>query len=203
MPELIFGHDLKFVLGILSALMFLPMMIYYVGTIIWGKTKPHPYTYVVWSTVSGIGTFAQLHGDGGYGVILTACVSLTCAFIAVLGFIKNPSIIKKSDIYALAFCLIAIVLWQITKTPLWSVFIICVIDAVAIVPTVRKSWNDPYNENALTFAVDGFAFIISILALREYNLITTMYPLTIMTVDWALAGILLLRRYQLYHAKQT
>ena len=58
----------------------------YFHTIYQGKTKPHAFSWLLWGTVTGIGTFAQFSLEGGPSVWALGFVSATCLLIAVLAF---------------------------------------------------------------------------------------------------------------------
>jgi len=51
--------------------------------------------------------------------------------------------VLPADWYFFLAALAAIPLWLLTRTPLYSVVVVTVIDALAYVPTFRKSWHRP------------------------------------------------------------
>ena len=120
----------------------------YFASIFKGKTKPHAFSWLIWATVSGIGFAAQFAEGAGPGSWARGFSAVTCCILVVLGYFKGEKNITGSDWTTLSAALLAVPLWVITKTPIWSVFIVCVIDTIGYFPTVRKAWNKPYQESA-------------------------------------------------------
>ena len=65
---------------------------------------------------------------------------------------------------------------------------------MAYIPTVRKSWNKPFEESALSWSLSTITISLSILALETYSPATYLYPATFIVVNIALVIFLLTRR---------
>lgn len=170
---------------------------YYIYTVFRKGVKPHLFTWLTWSTITAIAAAGQYVGGAGFGFLVVAWYSVATGLIALLSLFYGEKHITKSDYCSLGFCLFAIILWQLTETPLYSVIIVSIIDFVAIYPTMRKSFNKPQEENLFSFLLFGSTTSLSLLALSEYNILTLLYPLTIIAADWILASMLIIRRKQL------
>ncbi len=94
----------------------------------------------------------------------------------------------------LVLSLSAIIPWIITDHPFWSVIMICVIDAVAMIPTIRKSWNDPWGENLKSYWLHNIKFFLSIVALSNITVLTSAYPIAVIAVNSCLIAVCLYRR---------
>jgi len=191
--------DYKWALASFAALISVCNLIYYASNAFKGKTKPHLYTWLIWGIVTVIAAIAQIVSGGGVGAYYTLLIAFNCLFIAVLAYFKGEKDIHRSDKACLGFCLIAIILWPLLKSPLLSVLIVTIVDTVGFIPTIRKSFSKPHEENLFSFSIYAFTYSLSILALESYNFITVFYPAVIVITAASLAVMRIIRRKQLGH----
>jgi len=170
---------------------------YYIYTVLKKNIKPHFFTWFIWSLITGIAATAQYQGGAGFGFLVIASYSFFTGTIALLAIFRGEKHIARSDFISLGFCLVALFIWPLTKTPLYSVIIISIIEFVAIYPTLRKSYQRPNQENLYSFMIFGSTTLLSLLALSHYNIITLLYPLSIIVADYLIASLLIIRRKQL------
>ena len=169
----------------------------YFYTIYKGQTKPHAFSWLLWGTVTGVGTLAQFSLNGGPSAWALAFVSVTCLLIAVLSFFIGERDYTKSDWIALAVCLLAIPLWQYTKNPLAALALIMVIDALTYWPTVRKSFHKPDTEPPISYGFAGMRYFLMLFAVPDPAWQTLMYPFFLMVTDWGFAIYIVIRRWQM------
>lgn len=172
-------------LGILSIIVGLIGEAYYLRSIFRGHTKPHMYTWLIWSILCTIGFFAQLTEDQGPGVWALGITSVFSWLNMFLCFKYGEKHITTSDKIALAGSLTAIIPWLMTKDPLGSVIMISIIDVVGFYPTIRKSWTKPHEENLTAYYFANIKMLLSVCALTKFNLTTVLYPLTIVVANTA------------------
>ncbi len=184
---------IAFVAVIIGIYAFYP----YLRDIFRGKTRPHIFTWGVWGLLMAIGFFAQLSENAGPGAWVTGVFAVLNFIIVILALKYGEKNITRSDWVMLSVALLAIPLWMLTDNPLWSVILISVIDVVAFVPTFRKSWFKPHEETLETFALVSLSFFMSFWALEILNLITTLYPATLLGINIIFIALSLIRRRQL------
>ena len=173
----------------------------YIISIFKGETRPHPFSWFIWGLLTAIGFFAQISDGAGVGAIITFSSAVISFIIAVIGYIKRENIIiSKTDKWAFGFSLLAIPLWLITDTPLWSVILITIIDTTGFYPTYRKSWFAPQQESALSFSLGGFKHIFTVLALENYSVITALFPLSLVIMNFSFIAMLYYRRWSVKNA---
>ncbi len=68
------------------------------------------------------------------------------------------------------------------------------IDALSFLPTVRKSFHKPREENLLPYFASGASFFMSIFLAEEKTLINILYPAVICVVNFSFIGYIYLRR---------
>ncbi|HEX2557572.1 MAG TPA: hypothetical protein VHK86_04560 [Nitrososphaera sp.] len=184
------------IFGVLSSFMMLCSRTHYFNSLFRGKAKPHTFSWFIWAIISSIGFAAQVAEGAGPGSWARGFSSLTCFILVIVSLLKGEKNVKKSDWITLFFALAAIPLWIATKTPVWSVILVCVIDTVGYFPTIRKSWNKPYEEPALSYVFSGMCAFFSLLAIEHYTLSTWLYSAVLTFTNATMASILFYRRKQ-------
>ena len=193
--------ELKSILGTIAIIIALIGYVPYFRDIFRGKTKPHAYSWLVWSSLTGIAFFGQILYKGGAGAWVTgftAIVSFTIFFLALKKGEKNITSSDKLSLFGAGF---ALLLWYLTSNPLIAVILIIIIDSLGFYPTFRKSYHKPHEETMLTFFLSGLKFAIAIVALQNYSVVTYLYPASLVLMNWVFVGFLIIRRRQ--HKKVT
>ena len=169
----------------------------YLYTIYKGQTKPHAFSWLLWGTVTGVGTLAQFELNAGPSAWALAFVSVTCLMIAALSFFIGERDYTKSDWFALISCFVAVPLWQITDNVLIALVLIMVIDGLTYWPTVRKSYNKPDTEPPISYGFAGMRYFLMLFAVPDPTWQTLMYPFFLMITDWGFAAYIVIRRWQM------
>ncbi len=175
----------------------------YFNSIFRGHTRPHSFSWLIWAVISSIGFAAQVAEGAGPGAWVRGFGAATCYIIVILGWQRGERNIKRIDWITLGVALLAIPLWIITKTPVWSVLLVCFIDTSGYIPTIRKVWHKPKEETAVGYVISSFGSIFSILAIENYNLSTWLYPLVLGCTNIMMASYILLRRRHLGRLPQN
>lgn len=184
---------IKQVLALFAIILSIISYIPYIRDIIKGKTKPHAFTWLIWTILGIVGFSAQISDNAGPGAYMNLVNIFVGIYILFAGF-KYRSNIVKSDYISLIMALLTIPLWLITKNPLWSVLLILIIDIFAFIPTIRKSFMNPYSETAETYFINSLKHLLSISALTRYTLITSLYPSYLVSVNFLFLVFLMTRR---------
>ncbi len=188
--------EYKILLGCLTiGIQVISYGIYFLG-IFKGKTKPHAFTWFVWAVINVIALVAVLISGGGAGSWILGTNVLACSVIALIGLIQKHVSYDKYDWMALTGALIGIFLWWFTKNPLFAVIFVSIADIIGSVPTFRKAYRLPFEENATSFAISAINYPISILALNILTITTGLYSAVIALIDLVLVILILVRRKQ-------
>lgn len=166
----------------------------YFNSIFRGRTRPHAFSWLIWAAISGIGFAAQVAEGAGPGSWARGFSAATCLMLAVLGYYKGEKNITRGDWVTLAVAFSAIPLWVITKTPVWSVFIVCIIDTIGYAPTLRKSWAKPGEETPYSYFISTACAACAILAVDNYTLSTWLYSAVLVVTNSAMGAVILARR---------
>lgn len=185
------------IFGLLSVAAMLSSRLTYFRSIWLGKTRPHAFSWFIWGVISSIGFAAQFADGAGAGSWARGFGAFTCFLLVIISLKYSEKNITRADWLTLVVALAAVPLWIITKTPVWSVILICLIDTAGYLPTLRKSWNKPRSESAVSYAIGSAGACFAFLAIEHYTLATWLYPVVLIVSNGAMAGFLVTRRMQL------
>ena len=188
--------DIKIFFGITSIVVSFLGYFPYLKDTAAGKTKPHVFSWLIWGIITGIEFFGQVIGSAGAGAWATGVASVFCFLITFLSFRKGKLEITKLDWVSFVGAIVAILIWFITKEPLLSMLLGIFIDALGFVPTFRKSFIHPFQETLITWFLNGLKFFLSLFALEKFTLLSSIYPIYLILCNWALVGMILIRRKQ-------
>jgi|SRR3989344_5158338 len=192
---MIVGIDIKIILAIISTIVaiiwaFIP----YLKDIFLNKTKPHAYTWLIWAITQGTAVVGLWYGNGGWGGLTLTVGTFFIFFIFFLSLKYGTYNITKSDTVILTAALLAIVVWWKLSNPLLAIFMVSAIDILGYIPSFRKTFDDPWTETVISWAVFALVNTLSIFALNEYNFLTLTYLISITAADVILLAICLIRR---------
>lgn len=186
--------DYKVFLGLAAAVIGLAAYAYYFRSILSGKTKPHVFTWLVWSLIMAVVFAAQVQSGAGPGAWVTGITAL-CTFVVAASALKNATKdIRPFDWFCFAGALFGVVLWIATKNALLAVITVTIVDAIAFLPTFRKAYHKPFEENAAAFALNSLKFVFGLAALENYALTTWLYPASLVLTNGVFTIMLLIRR---------
>jgi hypothetical protein len=147
------------------------------------KVQPHPYTWFVWSLVSGIVFFGQVVKGAGIGAVPTFVAEVFTVIIFLLSLRYGFKNISKTDTYFLIAALMGIIPWIITQDPTISVVVAVSIDLIAFVPTLRKTWRYPSTETGLLYGMNVLRHILTLFSLQTYNIATTLHSIVMISIN--------------------
>ena len=186
---------MKELLGLAAASLAILQSLPYIRDIFRGKTKPHLYTYLIWSIVTALAFFGQLSAGGGAGAWTTGVMAILTIFVLLLCFKYGTEDITFLDAVFLVGALVAIIPWWITNDPMYSVILATAIDVLAFFPTIRKTYNDPSSETLISYISNLIRHPLSILALSVYSVTTVVYPAALFVMNAILVLVIVFRRH--------
>ena len=186
--------SLKFIFGLLSSVIAIVSFLPYIKDIFSKRTKPHIYSWLVWSILQTTGVIAAFVGGAQYGMLGLATGALFCIFIFFLSIRYGTKNITRFDTICLIGALLAIFLWILQKNPLFSVILITLIDFMGFIPTYRKGYIDPRSETASLYLLSAISNLCGLLAIGNYTIITTLYIASLVVTNIVFVLILLTRR---------
>jgi len=189
--------EYKTILGGLSVVIGFIAYAFYFKGIFSNRVKPHVFSWLIWGAVISIAFAAQVVKGGGAGAWNSGVTALMCFVIAGLAYPRGKKDFSLYDRTSLLGAFAALLLWVLVKEPTGSVIILCVVNIFGTIPTLRKSYECPQEESAIAFILNGFKFVVAIMALQSYSLATWLFPATVLVGNTAIIAVILIRRKQL------
>jgi hypothetical protein len=166
------------------ALSFLGALSYLIGTLK-GEVQPSKVTWFVWSLAPLVAFWATVQQGVGVQSLLTFMVGFNPFLIFLASFINKKAYwkITKLDVTCGVLAIGGLVLWKMTDIPDLAIFFGILADAIAAIPTVIKSFQEPETENANLFLGSGIAALITLLTIKAWNFEQFAFPTYIFGID--------------------
>jgi hypothetical protein len=178
--------------GILSIGGFIP----YWWAIWQGKTRPNRATWCIWTIVGIIIAFSY-RASGAESTIwvpITYAIGPFCT--ALLSFKFGEDSWAKLDTICLLGVAIGLILWVMYRSPVLTLGINIGIDFLGALPTIRKSFREPYSEDLFSWLLFWLANTINMLAIDRWEIQIVVYPLYMVVVTTAICWCLWRGRWQ-------
>lgn len=187
--------EIKLLLGITATVFITGAFYPYIRDIFAGKTKPHIYTWLIWSITQGTAVAALIYGNGGtFAALGIGSGAFLTMIIFLLSFRYGTKKITLVDTLMLAAALLAIIVWWQLDNPTLAVLMLATIDGLGYFPTYRKSWSEPWTETLSFWYLFTAGNIISLAVLNEFNLLTSSYVATVIVASTILIILCTIRR---------
>jgi hypothetical protein len=184
------------VLTIITIVLAFVGYIPYLKDIIFGNTKPHIYSWLVW-TILNITLFSiQFNNGAGPISFIYLITGVICTVIMLFGIGDGIRNITKLDGLFLVLSLISLGMWVIAKEPLVSSILIALVNVMALLPTFRKSWFNPFEETLSTYILSTVRTVLTVFLLESHTIITMLSPVVGITITTIFCIFLIIRRKQ-------
>lgn len=178
---------MKEIFAVVAAVLAVVGNISYLRDVVKGRIQPHPYTWFIWSIVSMTTFFGGLAKGAGIGALPTGVAEAFTVIIFLFSlkylFAGKVSHIRPIDHYFLAICLLGLIPWALTKDPTISIIIVVLIDIVAFIPTLRKTWMHPETEKPLLYEMNVGRHILTLFSLQTYNIATVLHSVAMICIN--------------------
>ena len=191
------GVNTKELLGLCSLVLGSVGYVPYIKQMLRRQTMPHAYSWLTWAVLATVAFGVQAGGKGGPGAWLQALTAVATFSIFLLSLRYGHKDIQLADKISLFFAGVAFVLWLFTNQPLAAAILISIIEAAGgFFPTFRKSYNQPYEETAISYLTYATSVPFSIAALENYSAANIVYPVAVLFLNASAFVFLMVRRYQ-------
>lgn len=162
------------------------------------RTTPHPFTTGVWLILVGINIVVLLMNQEYYGLIPSSVVFITLLWETIYWFLWIKKIqLNWFDWACVVLSIWALVYFAVTRNSINTVIMTMLIDVIAALPTIKKSWLQPWTETAWNYLIWWSGILFIIFALNAPNLETSLYWWSIIVTNTVIVLILASRRYYL------
>ena len=181
-------------MGIVAVVLTFVGYIPYLRDTLKGKTKPHVYSWFLWSFITFIIFAQQISAGGGAGAFVTLATAILCLTTFILAMRGGKKDITKADTASFIFSLVAVGMWLLAKQAVISAILLATINFLGMIPTVRKSWTKPHSETLFSWSLSALNNLLGIIALQNYSLVTWLYPASCFLENGLFSLMLVVRR---------
>ncbi len=184
----------KEIFGIISAGLGVALFVTYFIEIFRDSVRPHVFSWVTWSLLTGVAFLVSRSSGGGSGTWILAIETVMCGVIAVYALFKGEKNITKLDWASFIAALLVFGFYLTTHNAIWSAILAASIDTLGFIPTFRKSYEKPFEEPISSYLLSGLGYLFSIPALGRIVIVPVIYPATLVVTNLVFVLFLMIRR---------
>ena len=171
-------------LVLIGALVNILGAIGYIKKVLLGQTKPNRVTWFLWSVSPFIATAAAISKGVTWAALPIFMSGFGPFLIFLVSFANKKSYwkLEKFDYLCGFFSILALVLWGITKEPVIAIVLAILSDALAAVPTLKKSWIHPKTESPVAYATGLFNALTSFAAIKTWTFAEYGFPVYLVII---------------------
>jgi len=187
-------------LGRISLVISVLGAIPYIVSIFKNGVRPERTTWGIWTIVLLLAVVSYRAAGAGDSIWFLVGDFLITGVIFVISLFKGVGGWSKIDIASIAVAILGLIVWQLSHNPVWQMIGTLTADMVAIVPTVKKSLENPMDDSPTIFIAGSLAALLGIFSVGEWNIILLFYPVYLYTANFLTAVVIGSGRY---YAKRT
>lgn len=176
--------------GIAAGILSFSAYLIYIFSILKGWTKPHRATWIIWSVI-GIILAITYRASGAEDTIWVAVSeAIAPTIIAILSIKYGVGGSEKLDKICFVGSLFSLILWWYFGSPVIALVTNLAVDFFAALPTIKKSFLRPQEENRLAWALTQSGNFFNLLAIDKIVFGVIIYPVYTFIVDGIITGLL-------------
>lgn len=183
-------------LGIISFVVSILGSIPYVYYIFKGRVRPERMTWGIWTVILILAVVSYQEAGAEESLWLLLGDLLITAGIFCISFFRGSGGLSKLDLVCLSVALVGLLLWLFSGSPLFQLVGALSADMIAVVPTIKKSLDDPMSDNPTTFAASAIASLLGIFSVGRWDITLLIYPIYLYTANFLTAVVIAVGRYQ-------
>jgi len=149
-----------------------------------GVTQPNRVTWLMWAIAPLLAFAAEVHAGVGLRSLMTFVVGFGPLLIFLASF-RNPASaweLRRLDYVCGALSAAGLVAWLVTSHGTVAIAASIAADALAAVPTLRKSWRSPETETAAAYFAASLNAGITLLTVSEVTTAVVAFPIYILVI---------------------
>ncbi|WP_019508826.1 hypothetical protein [Pleurocapsa sp. PCC 7319] len=186
--------QLQLIFGLLGSIFTVLCFIPYIATTLQGKTKPNRATWWVWGINGSVLCLGNLAAGADYTMLPLICAVVAQLCIAILSIKHGEGGWNCFDRRCLIASGISFILWRILSYDIIAIILPLLIDILAALPTLKKSYFEPDSEDLLTYVLYTVGGLFTVLAVTNWSFEIAITPLYVLFINAMI--VLLLTRHK-------
>jgi hypothetical protein len=169
--------DWHMALGIVSGAVQVYSIVPYIRGILKGATRPNIISWFLWLVLQSIAIAGQITAGASWPLIFLFATTFNVCLVLFFA-LKGYGYKKYGWLdFACLFCAIAaIIIWRITNEPVMAILMAVVADFIALIPTIWKTYKEPFSETAVAWLLLAIAAILAIISTTKFDAPNLLYP---------------------------
>lgn len=176
--------DWHIILGVISGILAGTAIVPYVKDIVHGTTRPNTVSWALWVLLLLISILAQISAKASFSLIFLIGDLIGTSIVLILCLI-GYGYSKYGWVEKICLCLaaIAIISWQLTHQPVLALIFAIIADLLASIPTVVKTYRDPWSEHPTAWLIICAASLLGIFATTIMNVPNLIFPIYLLFIN--------------------
>lgn len=181
-------------LAIVGAALTVACVVPYLRDIHRGSTRPQRASWFVFAALAVVAAVSQVLTDADSGALLAGGAAVGFGAVALTSIRHGVGGFAVADRVALVLAAVGAALSIVTDQPVVALVAVVVAEIGAVGLTVRKAFDDPGSETRSTWVIDGFAGVLSVVAVPELSFVALLYPVHHTVANGAVVAAITLGR---------
>jgi hypothetical protein len=174
--------------GVGQALAVIP----YVKDVLRGTTRPNIVSWSLWTLAVLITLAAQITAGASWPALILVGATVANVTVIVLalfgyGYTKFGTV----EWICLFLSLAALIFWRITEQPLVAIGFAITADCIAYIPTLVKTYKDPFSETAVYWLLLVVTDLMAIASTTLFNAANLAFPIYYASINTVLFGLII------------
>ncbi|MFA6392890.1 MAG: hypothetical protein WCW54_02310 [Candidatus Paceibacterota bacterium] len=180
----------------IGVLISLTLTFFYIRTILYGKTRPNLISWSIWALAPLVAVFLQIKAGAGLSFVSSFMSGFGPLLVVIVALVYKKGFWKvtKLDIVCGILALLALIIYVMTSKLGISIIFAILSDGLAAIPTVRKSWQFPESESAITYMAGIISNILALLVVKNWSFSIYSFSAYLITMN-----IIII--FSIYHKK--
>lgn len=185
------------IFAVVGGLTALVSILPYTVDVVRQKTKPNVVSWITWTLINFIGAAAAFAGGESRTALLTFGDGIGTLLVVLLGIRFGIAKFSRFDGYCQALALVGLGLWIALDSPLMAIALAIAVDFIALLPTLRHSWQKPGEETWQAFMLGVAASVFTLASLISYSAVSLSYPIYLLFANGAVVFAVVYKRKKL------
>lgn len=178
------------IFGIIAGIFSFSAYLFYIVAILKGRTKPSRATWFIWAAI-GIILAISYRASGAEDTIWVAVSeAIAPTIIALLAIKYGVGGAEKLDIICFIGSIFSLFLWWFFGSPVVALVTNLTIDLLAALPTIKKSWKKPEEEDRFAWTLTQTGELFNLFAINKIAFAIIIFPVYRFVVNGIITGIL-------------
>ena len=187
--------DYHFLLGILAGSCSVVAITYYVRSILQKETKPNRASWIIWSITNTILLVSYFSVGARSTIFLPIVYFFNGLIVLMFSFRYGISSLSKLDYFSIFVAGFSLFVWFITKTPLTALLMNLLMDSAGYLPTIKKSYFDPFSESRVAWFFIFLGSCFNLLAINNFSFGIVIYPIMMFLMNGIVFGTLFYKKF--------